>query len=586
MSIWCDGTDLYLYRGDTATLQFSGLPACLGYRVYFSAKSTKTKEIIFECAADPEYYYIDNNGDEIFKREDETEYEFIQRMERAVEAGDAIKKGRCKIFISSDKTEKLWLLKTQQTNDYYYGLKICFASTGVENTIIPKTTVDEETGEIIFEEPPKIIVRPKYVEGIMPLEDFDNVEIAGQDPKAYGLQPLLTPNTKYISIDKDNIISLSDTMAEEMDAMVDSVKKIEKKIPEEASEENQLADKEYVDEKIDETVKKAVVFKGILDDQTMLPTSGNVNGDMYWIREFVPVVPPGMHEGHSGTAIYNAALEKFEFEEDAELVPDNKTIVSNDQTISVQLSEQANNDLEIKNDGLYLTTLPLENKIDAEIERATGAEATLQDNIDAEVSRASDAERDLNDKIEAEATTRESEDTILDGKIEAVSQNLTQEISDRQSADATIEYSLAQEVERATDAEGTLTTNLEEEVTRATGAESSLAYDLAQEIERATDAEQSLGTNKQNTLSTGTGISITNDTVSLDAALSDLKNVQLTSLQNNDLLMYNATLGKWTNVHFTEIDGGDAGNNNTLDGGNSATTAFDEVMNGGDSSGN
>ena len=138
MSIWCDGTDLYLYRGDSAALQFSGLPGCLGYRVYFSVKSIRSKEIIFECGGDPEYYYVNNDGEEYVKKEDESEYDFIKRMEALVESGDAIKRGRCKIFVSSDKTEKLWLLKTEEKNTYYYGLKICFAHNGVENTIIPK----------------------------------------------------------------------------------------------------------------------------------------------------------------------------------------------------------------------------------------------------------------------------------------------------------------------------------------------------------------------------------------------------------------------------------------------------------------
>ena len=235
MSIWCDGTDLYLYRGDSAALQFSGLPGCLGYRVYFSVKSIRSKEIIFECGGDPEYYYVNNDGEEYVKKEGETEYDFIQRMEALVESGDAIKRGRCKIFVSSDKTEKLWLLKTEEKNTYYYGLKICFAHNGVENTIIPKTTVDEETGEIIFEEQPKLIVRPKYVEGIMPLEDFDNLELAAQNPKDYGLQPLLTVDTLYININDKNEISISDALKEEFEKIVEDIANINSIIPEEAS---------------------------------------------------------------------------------------------------------------------------------------------------------------------------------------------------------------------------------------------------------------------------------------------------------------------------------------------------------------
>lgn len=193
MSIWCDGTDLNVYRGDSFSLIFSGLPCCTGYRVYFSVKSKRTDEIIFESAGDPEYYYIDNDGEEYKKEPGETDAEFIARMEALVESVDAIKKARCKIFVSSNKTEKLFVLKTQTTNEYYYGLKICFSSTGVENTIIPEIKVDEETGEIIFKDPPKFIVRPKYVEGIMPLEDYDAIDDERQNPEDYGLQPLVTP---------------------------------------------------------------------------------------------------------------------------------------------------------------------------------------------------------------------------------------------------------------------------------------------------------------------------------------------------------------------------------------------------------
>lgn len=203
MSIWCDGTDLNVYRGDSFSIIFSGLPCCSGYRVYFSVKSTKSDTIIFESSGDPVFYYLNNEGEEYQKLPTETEAEFIARMEALVESGDAIKKGRCKIFVSADKTEQLFVLKNKPLAEYCYGLKICFSATGVENTIIPETQIVEETGEIIFKDPPKFIVRPKYVEGILPCDDYEDFDYAKQDPKDYGLQPLLTP-VYPLQVDKKN----------------------------------------------------------------------------------------------------------------------------------------------------------------------------------------------------------------------------------------------------------------------------------------------------------------------------------------------------------------------------------------------
>ena len=105
MSIWYDGSNLNMYRGDTGSIIFKNLPCCTGYRVFFSVKSEVSNEIIFESSGDPEYYYIDNEGIEYEKNSGETEEEFITRMEALVESGEAIKKGKCRIYISAEKTE-------------------------------------------------------------------------------------------------------------------------------------------------------------------------------------------------------------------------------------------------------------------------------------------------------------------------------------------------------------------------------------------------------------------------------------------------------------------------------------------------
>lgn len=216
MSIWYDGTNLNLYRGDAGRLIFKNLPCSLGYRVFFSVVSEITKEIVFECAGDPEYYYIDNEGEEYTKNPGETDAEFIERMEELCRKGDAMKRGRCTIFVSSDKTEKLWLLKQETQRKFYFGLKICFSSTGLENTLIPSTKLDEETGEVVFSDPPEVIVKPKYVEGLMPVCDYDDIDVVQQNPADYGIQPLVTP-VYPLKFDKDyNLTIDTDALKLEM----------------------------------------------------------------------------------------------------------------------------------------------------------------------------------------------------------------------------------------------------------------------------------------------------------------------------------------------------------------------------------
>lgn len=208
MSIWYDGSNLNMYRGDSGTLIFTGLPSCIGYRIYFSVKSIKSGEIIFEVSSDPEYYYVDNDGVVIEREEGETEEEYIARCEALVAEHEAVKCAKCTIFLSSENTEKLSVLKTEKINEYYYGLKMCFAETGVENTLIPLTRYDEETKQYIFYDPPKLIVRPKYTEGIQTCDNYEDIETESKNPKSYGLQPLLV-ETDTIKIEKDNRISVS-----------------------------------------------------------------------------------------------------------------------------------------------------------------------------------------------------------------------------------------------------------------------------------------------------------------------------------------------------------------------------------------
>lgn len=120
--------------------------------------------------------------------------------------------------------------------------------------------------------------------------------------------------------------------------------------------DNNATSKHYVDDRVDAAIAEAVVFKGVVEDQTELPATGNVNGDMYWIRAFVDPVPTGMTEGRSGAAIYKGAPDnQFYYTEDSIYQPDEQTIDFNGNgQLAVQISADTGNVLVSKNDGLYV----------------------------------------------------------------------------------------------------------------------------------------------------------------------------------------------------------------------------------------
>lgn len=118
-----------------------------------------------------------------------------------------------------------------------------------------------------------------------------------------------------------------------------------------------LAVKTYVDDQVNAAIAQAVVFKGIVADQTQLPASGNINGDMYWITAFVSPAPTGMTVGRSGAAIYKGSPDnKFEYTEDVVYNPDESTITLNSNgKLSVKISNKSGNQLtKDNNNGLYV----------------------------------------------------------------------------------------------------------------------------------------------------------------------------------------------------------------------------------------
>ena len=123
--------------------------------------------------------------------------------------GSILKRGMARVFVEAEDTERLYVARESDKNAYYYGLKACYASSGMENTLIPKTTVDEKTGKIIFDNPPHLNVYPKYVEGIQTCDCLEDIEEKAKDPKTYGLQPLLTPGDR-VQITEDNVITFDE----------------------------------------------------------------------------------------------------------------------------------------------------------------------------------------------------------------------------------------------------------------------------------------------------------------------------------------------------------------------------------------
>lgn len=123
------------------------------------------------------------------------------------------------------------------------------------------------------------------------------------------------------------------------------------------SDNTHAASKKYVDDKFDTAITEAVVFQGIVANQTLLPSSGNTNGDLYWITEFVSPAPTGMTVGGSGAAIWNAKLAtpQWQYTEDAIYQPDDATIELNaNAKLSVKLSNVANNSLTTDANGLIV----------------------------------------------------------------------------------------------------------------------------------------------------------------------------------------------------------------------------------------
>lgn len=151
------------------------------------------------------------------------------------------------------------------------------------------------------------------------------------------------------------------------------------------------------------------------------------------------------------------------------------------------------------------------NDVNDEENRATQAENQLRNDLNDEVSRATTKENELNEAINKEIADREAAIAELEettsANLEVAKQelqtNIDNEVTRAKAAEQTLQSNINKEVQdriadvnaeetRATEAEQLLTTNLNSEITRAKAAEEKLTTDLNAEKTRAEAAEQEL----------------------------------------------------------------------------------------------
>lgn len=107
-----------------------------------------------------------------------------------------------------------------------------------------------------------------------------------------------------------------------------------------------LAAKTYIDAQITTAVSQAVKYMGTVPDETYLPTTGQQNGDLYWITEFSATPPTGMVAGEPGKAIWNGNLSTpdWDYSQDATHQPDGISMEYDaNQKLKVRVATRANN---------------------------------------------------------------------------------------------------------------------------------------------------------------------------------------------------------------------------------------------------
>ena len=103
----------------------------------------------------------------IEKLPNETDDEYLNRViELSLKnPKEAYNSGCATIYISALLSNKLNVRNGENKHEYYYSLKLCDETGKIQNTILPKVSLDEK-GRPVFQDPVKIVVRPKYVQGM------------------------------------------------------------------------------------------------------------------------------------------------------------------------------------------------------------------------------------------------------------------------------------------------------------------------------------------------------------------------------------------------------------------------------------
>lgn len=122
-------TDLEMYCGDSGKLKINKIPTNKNYHVHLEVLRAKDGVIV------------------------------LQKM---VESGS---QDSVLFEITPEDSNKFTVEDINTPETYYWSVKLCDPENNTEDTVIPKTTVDPETGTAVFSKPYKLLVRYKLVEG-------------------------------------------------------------------------------------------------------------------------------------------------------------------------------------------------------------------------------------------------------------------------------------------------------------------------------------------------------------------------------------------------------------------------------------
>lgn len=124
-----NATDLEMYCGDSGKLKIVGIPTTKNYHIHLEVIRAKDGVVVLQ------------------KMVESHSQDFV-------------------IFeINPEDSNKFTVTDINTPETYYWSVKMCDPEENTEDTIIPKTSVDSETGTAVFAKPYKLIVRYKMVEG-------------------------------------------------------------------------------------------------------------------------------------------------------------------------------------------------------------------------------------------------------------------------------------------------------------------------------------------------------------------------------------------------------------------------------------